>query len=206
MITFTSQTANKNELKNAIWEELVKCTMDAVWPLYNKYEETGFDYSGCETWEDMQRQFAVSFLKEWTTTTLQITDKGVVLNDDLHTDGTLNEGPYNLRKFVRTIKKQFPDVIIQGEGSIDYSCSVEEYKIHTKNTVVCTIITVAVVRDIIILCVPTNRVVKDIAWNHRVSTATTHITCKVVENCVNNNLNTVFVSFFTRSLKFFFCT
>lgn len=64
MITFTSKTANKEELKRAIWEELIKCTMNAVGPLYGDYERTRFDYSECKSGTDKRRKFAISFLEE----------------------------------------------------------------------------------------------------------------------------------------------
>lgn len=136
MITFTSKTANKEELKKAIWEELIKCTMAAVGPIYGDYERTGFDYSKCKNDDDMRRTFAISFLEEWTSTNLEIVDDGVVLNDDLHTEDTCNDGSYDLEALANAIKSKFPDVIIQGEGMIDYHYSAEEYKIYTEDGVI----------------------------------------------------------------------
>ena len=136
MITFTSKTANKEELKKAIWEELIKCTMDAVGPIYGDYEGTGFDYSECKSDTDKRRKFAISFLEEWTDTNLEIIDDGVVLNEDLHTENTCNDGSYDLKALANAIKNKFPDVIIQGEGMIDYHYSAEEYSIYTEDGVI----------------------------------------------------------------------
>lgn len=133
MITFTSKTASKEELKKSIWEELIKCTMDAVGPIYGDYERTGFDYSECKSGTDKRRKFAISFLEEWTDTNLEVNDDGVVLNDDLHTENTCNDGGYDLKALANAIKNKFPDVIIQGEGMIDYHYSAEEYRIYTED-------------------------------------------------------------------------
>ena len=136
MITFTSKTANKDELKKAVWEELIKCTMGAVGPIYGDYEGTGFDYSECKSDADKHRKFAISFLEEWTDTNLETSDDGVVLNEDLHTENTCNEGSYDLEALANAIKNKFPDVIIQGEGVIDYHYSGEEYRIYTEDGVI----------------------------------------------------------------------
>lgn len=138
MVTFTSKTANKEELKRAIWEELIKCTMNAVGPLYGDYERTRFDYSECKSGTDKRRKFAISFLEEWTETNLEVSDDGVVLNDNLHTEGTCNDDGYDLKALANAIKNKFPDVIIQGKGMIDYHHMAWKYRIYTENdTIVC---------------------------------------------------------------------
>lgn len=133
MITFTSKTANKNDLKKVIWEELIKCTANAVGPIYSDYERTGFDYSECKTPDDMRRKFAACFLEKNTSTNIEIIEESVVLDDDLHVEDTFNDGSYDLEVLANAIKNKFPDVIIQGEGVIDYHWSANEYKIQTED-------------------------------------------------------------------------
>ena len=131
MITFTSETANKNELKNAIWEELIKCTMNVVGPLYGDYEEAGFNFSEDINDADKRRIFATCFL-EGSGNRFEILKDSVVLYDNLNVDDTSNDDFYDLETFANAIKTKFPDVIIQGEGFIDYGCEGEPYRIYTE--------------------------------------------------------------------------
>lgn len=131
MITFTSETANKNELKDAIWEELIKCTMNVVSPLYGDYEGAGFHFSEDINDADKHRIFATCFL-EGSGNCVEILKDSVVLRDNLNVDDTSNDDFYDLEAFANAIKTKFPDVIIQGEGFIDYGCEGEPYRIYTE--------------------------------------------------------------------------
>lgn len=64
---------------------------------------------------------------------MEVSDDGVVLNDNLHTENTCNDDGYDLKALANAIKNKFPDVIIQGKGMIDYHHMAEKYRIYTEN-------------------------------------------------------------------------
>lgn len=131
MIKFTSKTANKNELKEAIWEELVKCAMNAILPSW-RIEE--FDRNECLSNPDKHCEFVIRYLDEYAGSELKINDDGVVLYDGLMVDDAEYIGNYDLEGLANAIKNRFPDVIVQGKGYIDYHYSAENYRIYTKGS------------------------------------------------------------------------
>ena len=133
MIKFICKDVNIEKLKNTVKKALIDCAAEAVGPLYGDYESTGLDYSSCKSLEEKRCVFAEDFLGDIQIETI---DDGIILYDNLDTEGTENDGIYDLNKFIQNVKKVFPELEISGAGAIDYHFSMTEYEIFTENDVV----------------------------------------------------------------------
>ncbi len=127
MIKFICENASVEALENAVKKALINCVAEAISPIYGDYERTGLDYSSCKTEQDKRIVFAKDFLGDIN---IEPIEGGIVLNDELYVEGTSNDAPFDLKKFIMDVKGEFPDLHVSGEGEIDYHYSMCEYEIY----------------------------------------------------------------------------
>ena len=133
MISFICGNVNGEALESAVKKALINCVAEAVSPLFGDYDRTGLDYSSCKTERDKRIVFARDFLGDIN---IEPIEGGIVLNDELYVEGTSNDAPFDLKKLIMDVKREFPELHVAGEGEIDYHYSICEYEIFEDEGIV----------------------------------------------------------------------
>lgn len=133
MIKFICKDVDTEEFENTVKKALIDCAAQAIAPLYGDFDRTGLDYSKCKSNEEKRTVFAEDFLGEID---VEWVEDGLVLNDELYVEDTMNDAPFDLEKMISDVQKKYPSVVVSGAGEIDYGYSISEYEIYTEDGMV----------------------------------------------------------------------